>query len=59
MLDLRLGKETALSRSSMRSSKSSDSIPGLSVVRSNSRQSLINALISEPFATMQKMGRMG
>ena len=56
MLAPRFGKETALSRSSMRSSKLSDSMPGLSVVRSNSRRSLINDLMSAPSATMRKVG---
>ena len=32
----------------------SDSMPGLSVVGSNSRQSLINEVMSAPSATMRK-----
>lgn len=59
MLAPRLGNDTALSRSSMRSSKSSDSMPGLSVVRSKSRRSLISVVMSAPSATIRKMGVIG
>ncbi|MNN63993.1 hypothetical protein D3C81_1794090 [compost metagenome] len=52
------GKVTWPSRSSMRNSNSSDSIPGLSMVRSWSSRSLIKAVMSAPLATMRNLGVM-
>jgi hypothetical protein len=42
----------------MRNSNSSDSMPGLSEVRSNNSRSLIRAVMSAPSATILKKGVM-